>query len=66
MVSRRALRASLLVLGLMGSACAGDSPPAKCPPCAPPFECDERAGACVGFRTPLLDPAAPDAAADAR
>jgi len=54
----RALIFGLLVLG------CGSSAAPSCPPCPAPSACDMRTGVCVGFRTPLLDAATPDASHD--
>jgi hypothetical protein len=58
----RTLTLSLtLTLTLLG---CGSSAAPSCPPCPAPSACDMRTGVCVGFRTPLLDAATPDAGHD--
>jgi hypothetical protein len=61
---RGALRAGALVAVLARLCGCGSSAPPQCPPCPAPAECDPRIGVCVGFRTPLLDAAVPDATLD--
>jgi hypothetical protein len=51
------------MLSLLLCACGSSAPPA-CPPCPSASKCDPRTGVCVGFSTPLLDAAIPDASAD--
>jgi len=57
-------RAGLLVALLAAIGC-GDSPRPSCPPCPAGMQCDPKVGACVGWRTPLLDALPPDAPVDA-